>query len=133
MIMHAKATPRLAEGGSGTPSMGTDLPCHPSVCARDQRARQGVLGILYPAQRKRWRSTPCDTTFFAVAVKSITGNTASARGKTNQVSTQNTLAEGTRRSHHVLQWLEFMRGGICPAAPVVIIGGVAGVPSNLFS
>ena len=35
--MHAKATPRLAEGGSGTPSMGTDLPCHSSVCARDQR------------------------------------------------------------------------------------------------
>lgn len=112
--------------------MGTDLPCRSSFCARDQRARQGVLGILYPAQRKRWRSTPCDTTFFAVAVATITGNTASAPGKTDQVSTQNTLAEGTRRSHHVLQWLEFMRGAICPAAPIVIIGASQASPQIFF-
>src|SRR5512133_3008564 len=131
MITYAK-TPLRAEGRSGTPSMGTDLSCHSGVCARDERARQGVLGILYPAQRERWRSTPCDTPVVAAALASIAGNTASARGKTDQVSTRNTHAEGSRRSNHVRQRLESMRTAICPAANV-IIEGVVGSPFHMSS
>lgn len=112
--------------------MGTDFSCHSGVCTRDQRARERVLGILYPAQRERWRSTPCDTTFFAVAVASITGNPASTGGETDQLPTQDTLSESTRRSYHVLQRLEFMRIAICPAASIVINGGIAGVRLTLF-
>ena len=131
MITYANATPGLAERRFGTPTMGKDFPCHSGVCPRDEWARQAVLRILYPAKREPWRSTPGDTTFFAPAVASITGDTPSARGETDQVSTQNTLAEGTRRSHHVLQWLEFMRSAICQAASV-IIGGHRGRPLNSF-
>ena len=102
--------------------MGAPLPGYSGIRARRERTKEGILGILYLAQRERWRSTPGGTPVFAAALASITGNTASASAKTDEGSTQSTVAEGARRPDHIRRRLEFMRTAIYPATSVIIRG-----------
>ena len=98
---------------SRTPPLGTAFPRHPGFRTRHQRARQRIPGILYPAQRKCWRSAAGDPQTLTAPVEGIARNAFCTRSKKYEVSTNDTHAAGARDSNHADRWLESMWITVC--------------------
>jgi hypothetical protein len=107
---------RVNSISSGTPTLGAALPRRPGLCARHQRARQRIPGILHLAQRKCWRSAAGNPQTLAAPLAGIAGNAFCPHSKKCEVSKNDTHAAGAGGSNHADRWLESVWFAICTAA-----------------